>query len=116
MKRFIAVIVFALALTACASINNPLSPTTMAQVETAYGAALSVAVGYRDACAQRLIPPACRPIVKQIQVYGQKAQAAVLYARSFVKNNPTVDASTAIRVAQDAVAVLTTYETTSGVK
>lgn len=116
MKKIVLSIVLALALTACASIKNPFTPTTLAQVETAYGAALSVAVGYRDACAQRLIPPDCRPIVKQIQMYGQKAQVAVVYARNFVRNNPTLDASTAIRVAQDAVNVLTVYETTSGVK
>jgi len=116
MKRFLVAISLALALTACASISNPIKPNNLAQVESAYGAALSIAVGYRDACANRLIPPSCRPIVKQVQAYGAKAQAAVIYARSFVRNNPTLDASNAIAIAQDAVAVLQTYETNAGVK
>lgn len=115
MKKLIVAVVLALALTACASVKNPFDTPKLATVEASYGAALSLAVGYRDACAQRLIPPDCRPIVKQIQAYGLRAQNAVVYARSFVRNNPTIDATDAIRVAQDAVTALKDYQVKAGV-
>lgn len=115
MKRLILSIVLTLALTACAAIKNPVDTPKLATVEASYGAALSIAVGYRDACAKRLIPPDCRPIVKQIQAYGIRAQNAIVYARSFVRKNPTLDATVAIRVAQDAVTALKDYQAKAGV-
>lgn len=103
MLRRLLPIFFALALTACASIPNPFTAPTLAAVESSYGAALAVAVNYRDACAQRLIPSSCRTVVPVVQVYGARAQSAVLVARNFVKNNPTLDATSILSTAQDAI-------------
>lgn len=97
-------VVFTLA--ACASIPNPFNKPTLAAVEASYGAALSLAVGYRDACALRRIPPDCRLIVPRVQKYGAVAQAEMLVARRFVKDNPTIDATTVLITAQDAVTAL----------
>jgi hypothetical protein len=116
MKRIIFSIVLLLSLSACASIKNPFDKPKLVTVEASYGAVLSIAVGYRDACAKRLIPPDCRPIVKQMQAYGLRAQNAIVYARTFSKNNPTLDATNAIRVAQDAVNALKDYQSQVGVK
>ena len=107
---------FVTALAACASIPNPFTKPTLAAVEASYGAALSVAVGYRDACAKRLIPPDCRTIVPKVQSYGAQAQSAVLVARRFVKNNPTIDATAVLTTAQDAVNALKANTPTTGVK
>ena len=79
-----------------ASFTNPVSKDTLAKVESAYGAALSVAVGYRNACANKALPPSCRTIVVQIQNADKYAHAQILVARAFVKNNPTVDAFTSV--------------------
>ena len=101
--------------TTVASINNPISTPTLAAVESSYGAALSVAVGYRDACAQRLIPSSCRPIVAQLQTYGRQAQGAVVAARNFVRNNPTIDPVSAVLAAQAAVSDFKEAQTRLGV-
>ena len=116
MKRILISLVLALTLTACAAIKNPFDKPKLVTVEASYGAVLSLAVGYRDACAKRLIPPDCRPIVKQMQAYGLRAQNAIVYARTFSKNNPTLDATDAILVARDAVTVLKDYQSKVGVK
>lgn len=118
MKYFrILYVFFGVALLAgCASIPNPFNKPTLAGVENAYGAALSVAVGYRDACSARLIPPSCRPIVKEVQTYGAKAQASIVVARSFVKNNPTLDITSTLAAAQAAVDDFKNAETRLGVK
>jgi len=111
MKR-IVVLALALALAGCvngqvinpfASFNNPLSKDSLAKLEAAYGAAASVALGYRNACAKGSIPAACKPIVKQIQLADRYAYNQIVVVRNFVKNNPTVDASSVIATAQQAV-------------
>lgn len=103
MKKVLLALVLSFALTACASIPNPFTAPTLAAVESSYGAALALAVNYRDACAQRLIPASCRTVVPVMQSYGARAQSAVLVARNFVKNNPTLDATSILSTAQDAI-------------
>ena len=115
MKKILAVVALSLFITACASIPNPVSKPTLASVESSYGAALSIAVGYRDACAKRQIPPSCRPIVFQLQAYGRKAQAAIVSARNFVKNNPTLDVTSALLAAKTAVDDFKAVQTRNGV-
>lgn len=96
-------------------INNA-SVEQLAEVESAYGIALSVAVGYRAACAQRAIPPSCRPIVVALQGYDRKAHAALVAARRFIKLNPTLDAFSFIGAASQAVRDFQTAEASYGVK
>jgi len=115
MKKIILAVVLSLSLTACASIKNPFDKPTLAAVESGYGAALSLAVGYRDACAKRQIPPSCRPIVAELQFYGRKAQAAVVSARNFARNNPTLDITSALLAAKAAVDDFKAVETKHGV-
>ena len=80
------------------------------------GAALAVAVGYRDACAARAIPSSCRPIVFRLQEVGRQAQASVLAARNFVRNYPTLSAANAINAAQDAVNFFKSTQSSLGVQ
>lgn len=120
MKKLI-VLALSLSLAGCAfnplaSFSNPVSGDALAKAEADYGAALSIAVAYRNSCAQRLIPPACRPIVKQIQNAENYAHSQILVARNFVNNNPTVDATVLIMTAQQAVAAYQTVASTNGVK
>lgn len=117
MKKVFIVCALGLSLAGCSSLQwlnpfaaytNPVSNDTLVKVEASYGAAVSVAVAYHDACAKREIPPSCRPIVKQIQNADAYAHAQIVVARNFVQNNPTVDASALITTAQAAVAAFTT--------
>jgi hypothetical protein len=99
-----------------ASIPNPLSQTTLADVEIGYGAALALAVNYRDACAAREIPPSCRPVVRKLQTYGALTQTGILQARAFVKNNPTDDAAVIVNQAAQALATFVALERSNGIK
>lgn len=121
MRKFLPLL-FALVLTGCvgfnpfASFTNPVSSQTLAKAEEGYGVALSAAVAYRNSCAQRLIPPSCRPIVKQIQLAENYAHGQLLVARNFVNANPTVDATVIIATAQQAVQAFQSVASANGVR
>ena len=111
MKK-LAVLVLALSLAGCvngkainpfASFANPATKDALAKLEAAYGAAASIALAGRNACAKRELPPICRTYVVQAQKADLYAYNQIVVARTFVKNNPTVDASVILSTAQDAV-------------
>lgn len=100
------ILAFAIFLGGCGhlgGIPNPVGPNTLAATESAYGIALSAAVGYRNACARRVIAATCRPIVARLQQVGRVAQVNVLAARRFIRENPTLDASSLIAAASASV-------------
>lgn len=115
MTRIILSLSFAFWLAACGTIPNPVSRTELAAVEATYGSALALMVGYRNSCAQKLIPPSCRPIVAKLQAANVVAKAAIDNVHAFVKNNPTVNAGTLIAAAQDAVSAFRAVESQNGV-
>ena len=126
MKRIIPILL-ALSLAGCAngkivnpfaSFTNPATKDHLAEIEAGYGAAASLALGFRNACANGNLPTSinCKPIVKQIQNADNYAYAQIMVARTFVKNNPTVDASVILSTAQNAVAAFQQAEAANGVK
>ncbi len=117
MKRLLLSIALALSLAACASINNPVSRTTIVTAESAYGVALSAAVAYRKLCADKVIARAtCAPVVTKLQNADRKVQVALSNLRLFVKNNPTVDAVSLITAVKDAVDDFQAIASANGVK
>ena len=102
MKRFF-VVLCVLLVSACTTVNNPLTPNRLATLESSYGVLLSAAVAYRNACARRALPASCRPIVVEIQKAGAVAQTRVLALRGFVRANPTIDATALLVAAESAV-------------
>lgn len=109
MKKLLIAAAMALCLGGCANFNpfasfQNVSTQSLASAEESYGGALAIAVAYRNACDQRLIPSSCRTIVKSIQIAENYAYGQLKVARDFVKNNPTVDATVIITTAQQAVA------------
>lgn len=131
MKKILSIFILASALAGCAGsqksileggssiiapIQNPVGQSELDKIRAAYGSALAIAVGYRDACAQRLIPPSCRTAVRKMQPYGEKAQRAFVAARNFVANNPTISAVSVLQAAWDAVKDLQIVQSELGVK
>ena len=114
MKR-IAILVLALSLAACATIQNPVSQGRVDALNASWGAVLAIAAGYHDACAQRLIPPDCRPIVVKMQQAAIPVQAAVRRARLFAKN-PTTSTVDLVQAASDAVNDFKVLQMQLGVK
>ncbi len=121
MKLFLSCLL-ALALGACATIQNPINTTQLAQVESGYGIALSAAVAYlnlplcrtgtsaslSNICAQR-------SVIVKLQAAAAKTQGAIVAARNFIKNNPTINVASAVGIAQAALNDFQTVESMYGV-
>jgi ABC-type sugar transport system substrate-binding protein len=121
MKKII-VLSLGLILSACATYQNPINTSELATVESAYGVALAVAVGYSrlplcktgtttsltNTCARR-------SIVVKLQAADRTAEIALTQARNFVKNNPTLNAISVITAAKAAVGAFQSVEATNGV-
>lgn len=105
----------AVAVSACTTIQNPVTRSRLDAVEASYGAALALANAYRDSCAQRLIPPSCRPIVVKIQKAAVPVQSAMVKARAFAAN-PTITNVDLIQAASDAVNDFKVLQMELGVK
>lgn len=137
MKRLlIPVLVLVLALGGCAggsiftggtsltaTVNNPVGKRELYLVENAFAAAERLLIDYRSLglCApgQRATlgsPCAARPIIRILQAADQNAYAAIVAARKFIRNNPTVSAVSAIGAAQAAVADFAAALTSNGVQ
>ncbi len=102
MKR-IGIILFALTLSACGTVNpfqsvtNPISGTNLYEAELVFDASVKTFNELRGLCARRVLRPTCRTYVVQGQNIIRNAYAADLSARNFVKNNPTIDATNVIQ-------------------
>lgn len=133
MKRYLAILAVALSLGGCAALDpggksifaggtslvatvtNPVGPVNIYQAKVVYASTLELVVAYREYCwskpyaalmADPIAKPVCqrrRPIVRAMQAADDKAFAAIKTADSFVRNNPTLDGSSAIRAAIAAV-------------
>lgn len=107
------VLVLALILGGCASlpsVPNPLSPSSLYDIENAYGVALSQAVAYRGRPLCKVghlesVTNICarRSIIVRLQKADGKAQIALANAKAFVRDNPTLDATSVLAIAQAAV-------------
>lgn len=107
------------------SVSNPVAPVNIYQAKTVYAATLELANGYRDYCyskpfaalmADPVSKPVCksrRAIVRAMAAADDKAAAAIQTADNFVRNNPTLDATSAIRAAIAAVTEFQNIATTT---
>lgn len=112
MKRTI-VLALALSLGACVNpivgVKNPVSTTNLYQAELVFDASLKTFNELKGLCANRVLPPVCRTYVVKGQGLIVKAAAADRAARSFVKDNPTLDATNVI---QAFTGVVSNFNTT----
>lgn len=115
MKKFLA-LAFALVLSACATLQNPLTQNRLAALESAYGVVLSAAVAYRNSCARGALPRSCRAITVELQKAGKVAQSRVVALRAFSRDNPTLDIGDLLRSAESAVDTFHQVATVYGVK
>jgi hypothetical protein len=107
------------------TVTNPVAPVNIYQAKTVYDATLELTNGYRDYCyskpfavlmADPVSRPVCksrRAIVRAMQAADDKAAAAMETATNFVRNNPTLDATSAIRAALTAVTEFQNIATTT---
>lgn len=122
MKKILLVLALALSLPACTQLQNletavktTITPDNLNTLEAAYGSALSVAVGYRNLCKNKIISKSCWTVIAMLQPYENKAYGSIVALRQFLKNNPTLDASTFISDAKTAIATFKSVQTLNGV-
>lgn len=117
MKKLGAILI-ALALSGCALFQSAINPITQSRVDTinaSWGATLALGANYHDACAQRLIPPSCRPIVLQLQPAAIPVQAAVNTMNKAAIGGTTTLATLA-QTASDAINDYKTLQMQYGIK
>lgn len=126
MKRLLILPVMLLVLAGCAqvgsvistatkTVTNPVTQVDIYRVKNVYAATLELAVKYREYCwsqpyaalmADRIARPVCqdrRLIVRRMQTAQVKARSAINSADNFARQNPTVNAYTAVSAAWAAV-------------
>lgn len=106
---------FCLVLGGCATYANPLTPSTVDTINASWGATLALGANYRDACANRLIPPSCRPIVRKLQVAAIPVQTAVKTANQ-ASLVGSVNINSLVQAASDAINDYKTLQMQYGVK
>jgi hypothetical protein len=87
------------------TINNPVGPRELADIERGYQAALGISKVYVELCRTRQLARAsCRPVVERIQSYVGQAHRALVQLRKFVRNNDTINAMSALAAVRQAIA------------
>lgn len=128
MRKILPVLLLSLVLTGCAgtkvgdfisavttTVVNPVSATNIYQVKNAEAAVLELSVAWRRNCWSKpyveLMKEAVnkalcqnrRPTLRKIQDAKAYASLAIMEAEAFVRNNPTINATTAIQAAWNAI-------------
>lgn len=106
MKRYILILGFALS--ACASVPNA-TPTQLYQSELVFDGAVKTFNELKGLCVNKELPSSCRGYVVTGQGVIRQAYAADVAARSFIKNNPTLDATNVI---QAFTGLVSTFQST----
>lgn len=129
MRRIIIVLGLALALSGCAtaqklfeaattvtaSVNNPVTPTMLYNVENGMIVAFAALNAYRSSCQQGLIPPSCRAIIARIQAYTRRLPPMIAELRRFVRTNDQVNAIIAYNLVVTLIQDFRAEATASGI-
>jgi ElaB/YqjD/DUF883 family membrane-anchored ribosome-binding protein len=100
---------------ATTTVDNPVGAVDLYRAKNTYAASLELVVRYRDECWKRpyavlmadpIYAPVCkdrRAVVRQAQNLRHTAGAAIKAADNFIRDNPTLNAASAIAAAIKAV-------------
>lgn len=120
MQKLIRIVAISLALilAACAgkppiAISSAVTLNSLYTVEAGYGVALAAENTYKNLplCKTGTTPSltnicAKRSVIVRLQNADKQVVNAITIARDFIKNNPTLDASSYISTAQNALSAL----------
>lgn len=126
MHKNIVIGLSVIALVACTPKPNPVTTVQLQEVEAGYGLVLSAAANYRELYDKNpctVAKPlsvtnycASRSVIVVLQNADQKVQGALVVARNFIKTNPTLDATSYVTAALNAVNDFRAVEAQYGVK
>jgi len=75
-----------------ASIANPVTPAMLNNLENAAIVVFAGLNAYRSSCVQGAIPPSCKTVIRQLQVYTRQIPPLLTQLRTFVRTNDQVNA------------------------
>ena len=127
MKK-ILVLLIALNVAACGQIaktigiQNPIDNNKLSVLISTWGTADSFVIAYRGLprCTIKNTPSITnwcykRSVLVQAQIYDKQASDAINKAVAWQRNNPTLDASSYIEAAQNALDIFVNYNATHGI-
>lgn len=126
MRRLLGIVLICCVVSGCAiftHFDNPVTKDRLANIESAYGIALSAAVAYRNLrmCkknedATPLNICAKRSIIIKLQNADRSAQVALVNARQFIADHPLLDAFDVLNAAQQAITTFQTINASNGIR
>jgi len=87
----------ACAINPLATVTNPVNTSRLYQAELVFSGSVKTFNELKGLCARRVLPSTCRTYVIKGQGLIRKAYAADISARTFVQNNPTLDATNVVQ-------------------
>lgn len=100
---------------ATANVQNPVTPKMLYQAEQGLVAVVSVLQVYKNACARQTIPPSCREVIAEIQVYTTQAAPLIVRLRAFVRQNDQINAVRVYNAVQGLLTQINASRATHGV-
>lgn len=124
MMRIAAAAVLAFSLAGCATfqkvvdgVPNPVTPQSVVTVKLAFEGALVGAVAYRDLCDRKVIKrETCAPVVAKLQSIAATVRTSIRQAEAFSVAYPTVDASSLVAAANQALQGFLAAKAAAGVQ
>lgn len=98
-----------------ASIDNPVTPKRLYQVEQGLIAVTEGLLVYKRSCIRQVIDQSCRGVIAQIQVYTRQVRQLLPRLRAFVRANDQVNAIKVYNEVQGIVADINSKRAAAGV-
>lgn len=106
MRKFLVLLAVGLTLSDCAnlqraldvanvataSIQNPVTPAMLRDIESGMIVVVAGLNAYRQSCVRGVLPPSCRTVTRSIQTYTKQIPPMLVTLRAFVRNNDQVNA------------------------
>jgi hypothetical protein len=99
-----------------ASVANPVTPQMLNNLENAAIIVFAGLNAYRQSCIQGAVPPECRTVIRQMQVYTRQIPPLLAQLRTFVRTNDQVNATIVYNSVANLVATLRTTATQNNVR
>lgn len=97
------------------SIQNPVTPKMMYEVQSGLQFAVAGLVTYKRLCLSHTIDQSCREVVAKIQVYTIAAKPVLVSLRRYLKDNDQINAVEAYLALQDILTGINTTRRNAGV-
>lgn len=130
MKKLLLIVVLAVGLGGCATVqkivdttsavvvgvNNPISNNELYALENSMIVAFAGLNAYKRACIAGAVGSGCRDVIARLQVHTRKIPPALKRLRAFVRNNDRVNAITAYNEVRAMIDLFKAEASANGVR